>query len=186
MPVQASGHITPFLDVSSPSFVHGVPERRPLSGDVRRRSKTRAQRMTGAWRRTILLHSCHCGSQRWFSGCLLQWVMSYFIFFLGLSRENGAWEGSFTAIKSISVPWVSQPLSLRPRFFFFFFDVPNTTFSTQFYETMISTQRYWDKNEAWVFCTLALWSVQEQRHYYISTWNPSNFLQPKRGRNEEK
>lgn len=70
--------------------------------------------------------------------------------------------------------------------FFFFFDVPNTTFSTQFYETMISTQRYWDKNEAWVFCTLALWSVQEQRHYYISTWNPSNFLQPKRGRNEEK
>lgn len=58
--------------------------------------------------------------QRWFSGCLLQWVMSYFIFSLGLSRENGAWEGSFTAIKSISVPWVSQPLSLRPRFFFFF------------------------------------------------------------------
>lgn len=27
-----------------------------------------------------------------------------FYFFPGLSRKNGAWEGSFTAFKSISVP----------------------------------------------------------------------------------
>lgn len=64
----------------------------------------------GACSRTILPLGCHCGSQSWFSGCLLQWLMSYFIFFLGLSRKNGAWEGSFTAFKSISVPWVSRPL----------------------------------------------------------------------------
>lgn len=62
-----------------------------------------------------------------------------FYFFLGLSRENGAWEGSFTAFKSISVPWVRWPL-LRKVHIYLMCLTP--LFSAQFYQTMISTQRY--------------------------------------------
>lgn len=118
-------------------------------GSVRRRSKTRATLPLG----------CHCGSQNGFSGCLLQWLMSYFIFPLDYQERMEHGRGA------------SQPLNL---FLFLesadlspqsphLFDALNTTFfPAHFYQTLISTQRYWDIIEAWVFCSLALWPVQEQ------------------------
>lgn len=180
VPVQALEPITPFGDTSSPSFVHHVPERHSLprdigvsAGEVKLELR---EWLVGPRRCTIPTPGCHCGSPSWFSGCLLQWLMSYFIFFPGLSRKNGAREGSFTAFKSISVPWVSRPLPRKVHIYLMCL-TPLFFFSAQFYQTMISTQRYWDTIEAWVSCSLALWSVQEQTCYYISTWNQSNFLQ---------
>lgn len=50
MPVQTLGPITPFGDSGSTSFVHSVPERRPLPGDMGVSGgeiKISAQRMAG-------------------------------------------------------------------------------------------------------------------------------------------
>lgn len=113
----------------------------------------------------------------WFTALIL-WLsitMTHvlFYFFRGLSRKNGAWEGSFTAFKSISVPWVSQPLPYKVHIYLM---CVTPFFCAQFYQTMISTLRYWIPIRACVLCSLPLWSVQEQT-CYISTLNPSDFPQ---------
>lgn len=120
--------------------------------------------MTGAWRRTILLLSCHFGSQRWFSGCLLQWLMSYFIFFSDYREKMEHGRGALQLLN----PFLFLESADFFPFVHIFWCAYSTTFSALFYETMISTQGYWDKNEAWVFCSLALWSLREQRNYIFS------------------
>ena len=104
VPVQALEPITPFGDTSSPSFVHHVPERHSLprdigvsAGEVKLELR---EWLVGPRRCTIPTLGCHCGSLSWFSGCLLQWLMSYFIFSLDYQERMEHGRGA------------SQPLNL--------------------------------------------------------------------------
>lgn len=129
-----------------------------------------AQRMTReAQHRTITTLGCHCGSQSWFSGCLLQWLMSYFIFSLDYQErmEHGRRASQPLNLflfldSSSSSPHLSD--MLKNPFF-----QPNSI-KHDFSSRVIETK--WRH----VSSAQSLWSVQEHTHYYISTWNSRLFF----------
>lgn len=134
-----------------------------------------AQRMTReAQHRTITTLGCHCGSQSWFSGCLLQWLMSYFIFSLDYQErmEHGRRASQPLNLflfldSSSSSPHLSD--MLKNPFF-----QPNSI-KHDFSSRVIETK--WRH----VSSAQSLWSVQEHTHYYISTWNSRLFFSTQKG-----
>lgn len=158
------------LETLVASVFFSVPKRRPLSGDMG---------VSGVEiKPQVRIMSCGWGWGRWRRGagaarsCCSAAIVDHradsqavycneSCLFHGLSRENRAWEGSFTALKSISVPWVSHTLlhivhinlmQLTPLFF---------------------------SPRAWVNCSLVVVSTKADM-LICSSWNPHNRINQRR------